>query len=110
MMTAGHLAFHNELRSAVSEARKAAPVRVVQQPPAPAKRRTVVRLWLPLTPIWVLLAPLALIAAPALAIAPQTRGLPPYRTAFAVGWALLSLSGTVIDIDSAEAVVRLRIL
>jgi hypothetical protein len=109
-MTQSRLVFQSELRAAVSEMRAAAPVHVVRQPAAPAKKRTRVRLWLPLTPIWFLLAPLALIAAPALALAKETRGLPPYRTAFAVGAALLGLSGTVIDIDSADAVVRIRIL
>jgi hypothetical protein len=108
-MTPSRLMVRSEMRAAISEARAAAPVQVVRQPPAPARSRTVIRLWLPLTPIWILLAPLALIAAPALAIAKATRGLPPYRTAFAVGATLLSLSGTVIDITTPDAVVRLRI-
>jgi hypothetical protein len=110
-MSDARLFFQSELRSAVSEARAAAPVRVVRSPApaAPAKKRTTVWLWLPLSPIWILLAPLALIAAPALALSPHTRGLPPYKTAFAVGWALLSMSGTVIDITAPDAVVRLRI-
>lgn len=109
-MMDARLSFQSELRSAVSEARAATPVRVVRQPaPAKAKKRAVVRLWLPLTPLWILLAPLALLAAPALALARETRGMPPYRSALAIGAALLSLSGAVIDVDAPDAVVRIRI-
>jgi hypothetical protein len=110
-MSDARLLFHNELRSAVSDARAAAPVRVMRSPaPAtPARKRTVIALWLPLTPVWILLAPLALLAAPALAISRETRGMPPYKTAFMVGAVLLSMSGTVIDITAPDAVVRLRI-
>ena len=110
-MSDARLLFQSDLRSAVSDARQATPVHVVRSPvlAAPARKRTVITLWLPLTPVWILLAPLALIAAPALALSRQTRGLPPYRTAFAIGATMLSMSGTVIDITSQGAVVRLRI-
>ena len=67
------------------------------------------RLWLPLTPLWIVLAPLALIAAPLLTLVPATRTIAPYRAAFAIGGVLLSLSGTVVEIDSASTVLRIRI-
>ena len=76
--------------------------------PRPPKR-TVLWLWLPLTPLWILLAPFALLLAPALKLSRQTRGLPPYRTAFVIGGALIAMSGTVIDIDGRDALVRVRI-
>jgi hypothetical protein len=56
-----------------------------------------------------LLAPFALIAAPILALVPATRAIPPYRAAFAVGSVLLSLSGTVVEVNSAGAVLHIRI-
>jgi hypothetical protein len=98
--------FHSQLRSAVREAGQTGPVRV-RTPARP--RRTVIRLWLPLTPLWIVLAPFALLLAPALRLAPPTRGVPPYRTAFNIGGALIALSGTVIDVDTRDALVRIRI-
>ncbi len=74
------------------------------------KQRLVIRLWLPLTPLWILLAPFAVLAAPILAIVPATRGVPPFRAAFAVGAALLRLSGTVVQVESPAALIRIRIL
>jgi hypothetical protein len=67
------------------------------------------RLWLPLTPLWILLAPFALIAAPLLKLVPATRTIAPYRAAFTVGGVLLSLSGTVVEVNSASAVIYIRI-
>ena len=72
--------------------------------------RVVIRLWLPLTPLWLLLAPFALVAAPALTLTPATRRLSPFRTAWAVGRLLLALSGSLIEVDSPAAVVRIHIL
>jgi hypothetical protein len=107
------------------------------RPPRVSEKRTVVKLWLPLTPLWVLLAPFALLLAPLLMFVPQmlpdrprrravraTFGLPdkprgralraalavhPYRTAFALGAVLFALSGTSVDVDTPDAVVRIRI-
>jgi len=141
-MTGGMAMFQSELRSAVREARAtpgaktrarpapqladAAPrgelTEAFPRPPRTAHKRTVVRLWLPLTPLWVLLAPFALLLAPALCLAPRL--LPdrpraraaraagvvrPYRTAFALGAVLFALSGTVVDVDTPDALVRIRI-
>jgi hypothetical protein len=101
--------FHSELREAVRQARTEP-----QVAPAPAavtqRRRTVVRLWLPLTPLWVVLAPFALLISPLMALIPALRGAPPIRTAITVGAALIALSGTVIDVNSADARVHIRIL
>ena len=110
-MSDARLFFQSELRSAVSEARAAAPVRVVRSPvPAgPARKRTVIALWLPLTPLWILLAPFALLLAPVLALIPATRGAPPFKTALTLGVALIAMSGTSVDVDTRDALVRIRI-
>src|SRR5262249_53147699 len=68
------------------------------------------RLWLPLTPLWIFLAPFALIAAPLLTLVTATRTIAPYRAAFAVGGVLLSLSGTVVEVNSVSTVLYIRIL
>jgi len=72
--------------------------------------RVVIRLWLPLTPLWIILAPFALLVSPALTLAPATRRMPPFRAAWAVGRLLLALSGTLIEVDSPAAVVRIHVL
>jgi hypothetical protein len=109
-MSGGMAMFRFQLRTAVREARRGSVTRRPPRTPARPRRRTVVRLWLPLTPLWILLAPFALLLAPLLALARDTRDLPPYRAAFAVGRALLAMSGTVVDLDSRHALVRIRIL
>lgn len=68
-----------------------------------------VRLWLPLTPLWIILSPFAILFAPLLLLAPQARGLRPFRAVFAIGAALFALSGTVVDVDTPDALVRVRI-
>ena len=131
-MTGGMAMFQSELRSAVRDARdgpgflaaalpaptprQAAPQAGSAGQPAEARprgaapaKRTIVRLWLPLTPLWLVLSPFALLLAPVLAFVPATRGVPPYRAALAMGSALIALSGTTINVDTRDAVVRIRI-
>ena len=79
-------------------------------PPLPARRRVVVRLWLPLSPLWIVLAPFALAFAPLILLAPTCRHLNPYQAAWSVGALLLGLSGTSVDVDTPDALVRIRIL
>lgn len=124
-MSGGMAMFQSELRSAVRDARDApAPQAASNKGPtvsvspagaaSPSRhgagaRRTSIRLWLPLTPLWIIFAPFALLLAPILAFLPATRGVNPFRAAFALGAALLALSGTVIDVDAPDARVRIRI-
>jgi hypothetical protein len=75
----------------------------------PAQRRTVVRLWLPLTPLLVLLAPIPILMIPLLYLAPPLRGMNCAAAVFRLGDALLALSGTDIHVDTADALVRIRI-
>ena len=104
-------AFRAELRQAVRDAAGAQPAPALPPArPATARRgRTVVRLWLPLTPLFVVLAPFALVASPLIALSREGRGMNPYRAAWAIGGVLLALSGTVVDVEAPDAVVRIRI-
>ena len=78
--------------------------------PKPPSRRVVVRLWLPTTALFLLLAPFALLAAPLIyAFTPPRYRTPPFATAFGLGRVLLSLSGTVVHVDTPEALVSIRI-
>jgi hypothetical protein len=100
--------FQSQLRDAVRDARTPDAAAPKPVPVKPANR-TVVRLWLPLTPLWIILSPFAILAAPLLLLAPQTRGVRPFRAVFAIGAALFALSGAVVDVDTPDALVRIRI-
>lgn len=76
---------------------------------AEAQGPTRVSLWLPLTPLFAALSPFAMLLAPLLLLAPPMWRVNPYQTAFNVGWVLLSLSGTEIDVDTHDAKIRIRI-
>jgi hypothetical protein len=112
------------LGAAVAEARAAepqsqrpatplapAPARRIRPmaPPSTGRERVVVRLWLPLTLLFVLLAPFALLLSPLLWLTPEPYRNSPFRTVFALGAVLLSLGGTVVDVDTREARVLVRI-
>jgi len=75
----------------------------------PVRRRTVVRLWLPLTILFLLLAPFAVLLVPLLYLAPRPYNVRPFATVATLGVMLLSLSRTVVDVDTPEALVRIRI-
>ena len=101
-----------EARAARS-ARTVAPAAPVR-PLAPAwperpQRRTVVRLWLPMTAIFLLLSPFAILLSPLIYFAPPPYGYRPFATVLGIGRLLLSLGGTVVDIDTADARVLIKI-
>ena len=77
--------------------------------PTPARRVTRIGLWLPLTPLFWLLSPLAVLLAPLLVLASPLRGLNPYAAVAALGRVLISLGGTVVDVDTHDAHIRIRI-
>ena len=74
-------------------------------PPKPVR----LRLWLPLTPLFWLLSPLALLFAPFVWLATPKRHPNPFAAALAMGGVLVSLGGTVIDIDAPGARLFIRI-
>lgn len=89
----------------VCEAAPVAPAKAPTQPP----RRVVVRLWIPSTPIFLLLAPVALLLIPLLYLAPPLRRINCAAAVFILGDTLLALGGAVIDVDTPEALVRIRL-
>jgi hypothetical protein len=105
---------------AIMEARAADTGRAVQARPAATpvqlrpvqtapRRRTVVRLWFPSTLIFLLLAPFALLLAPLLYLAPPPYGVRPFATVVGFGQVLLSLGGTAVEVDTPDALVRIRL-
>jgi hypothetical protein len=84
------------------------PVRLAAEPQPPQKR-VVIRLWLPLTAIFLLLAPFALVLSPLICFAPRPYGDRPFATVLGVGAVLLSLGGTVVEVDAREALIRIKI-
>lgn len=115
MMYAPRAIRHFSLASLEGRAQQARPVaRPTPRPPVrleptPAPSRTVVRLWLPTTFIFLLLAPFALLLAPLLYLAPRPYNARPLAAVLGVGRVLLSLGGTVVHVDTAEALVSIRI-
>jgi hypothetical protein len=86
--------------------------RQVVRPDARARppRRFVLRLWLPMTPIFLLLAPFAVLLIPLLYLAPPLRRMNCAAAVFMLGAALLALSGTDVDVDTPDALVRIKIV
>jgi hypothetical protein len=72
--------------------------------------RTVVRLWLPLTPLFWLLAPFPLLLAPLGYLVPPKLRPDPFFLVFTLGELLLALGGTDILVDTTDAHVRLKII
>jgi hypothetical protein len=66
-------------------------------------------LWLPLTPLFWLLAPFGLLVAPFVWLAMPRRRGNPIAFALAIGGVLVSLGGTIVDIDARDASVFIRI-
>ena len=95
---------------AAVEARASRTRRVMQAPPGAAAQRLVrVSLWLPLTPLFLLLAPFALALALLGYLVPSRLRPDPVQAALAVGAVLLSLGGTKVLVDAADAKVRIHI-
>jgi hypothetical protein len=72
-------------------------------------RRVSIGLWLPLTPILAILSPIALLLSPFALMWSRRRGVRPVRAVWALGALLMSLSGTLIEVDAPGARVRIRI-
>lgn len=88
-----------------------APAPVPAAWPHPPARRTIVRLWAPLTLLFLLLSPVPLLLAPLAWLAPaRFRPANPYSTVLALGRVLLSLGGTVVHVDTPDCLVSIRIL
>ena len=68
-----------------------------------------ISLWIPSTAIFALLAPFALLLLPFLYLAPRNIMPSPARTVAGLGAVLLSLGGTVVDVDTTDCRVHLRL-
>jgi len=101
--------FRSQLREAVREAHAPPSPVVARVAPPKQVHRTKIRLWLPLSPLWVILSPFPILLAPLLWLAPKTRRIRPFRAVFAMGGVLFALSGTVVDVDTPDALVRIHI-
>jgi len=87
-----------------------AQIRVLEPMAAPPLRRTRIRLWLPLTPLFWILAPFAFLLAPLLLLAPPMWRTNPYVTVAAIGRVLTAMGGTLVDVDTPDARIRIKIL
>jgi hypothetical protein len=77
--------------------------------PYQARRRTKVRVWVPLLPLLVLLSPILLLLAMMGAVVLQAKGLPPGRTLAGICRLLLALPGTRIQVEAPDASVHIFI-
>jgi hypothetical protein len=68
-----------------------------------------VGLWIPTTLLFALLAPLALLVLPFLYLAPRHVIPSPARTIAVLGAVLLSMGGTVVEVDAPDCRIRLRL-
>lgn len=68
-----------------------------------------VSLWIPSTLIFALLAPFAMLLLPFLYLTPRQILESPAKTLAGVGAVLLSLGGTVIDVDCPDCRVHIRL-
>lgn len=68
-----------------------------------------VSLWVPTTVLFALLAPFALLITPFLYLAPRRVVANPALMMAGLGALLLSLGGTVVEVDTPDAHVRLRL-
>jgi hypothetical protein len=68
------------------------------------------RLWIPLTPLLALLSPIVLLASPFARLSRRTRHVPTVRAAWALGGVLMALSGTTVNVETRDAVIRIYIL
>ena len=67
-------------------------------------------LWLPLTAVFLLLSPFAVLLAPVIWLfTPPRYRTRPFATVFGLGRVLLSLGGSVVEVDTREALVNIRI-
>jgi hypothetical protein len=97
-------------RAAPTPAPMLAPMSGWLDPPRRRRPRAVVRLWLPVTALFWILSPFPLLLAPLAWLAPAPyRPANPYAAVFAVGRLLVSLGGTVVDVDTPDALVRIRL-
>jgi hypothetical protein len=98
-----------EREDSAPPARPAQPPVMLYPVPLRPQRRAVVRVWLPATLIFLVLSPFAFLLAPLLYFVPKY-GARPFATVLGVGRVLLSLGGTDVDVQTPDALVRVRLI
>ena len=68
-----------------------------------------IRLWLPLFLLWLLLTPLAILLSPIWVLALLLFGPRAFTTPMVLFDVLTSLSGTLVEVSAADALVFIRI-
>jgi hypothetical protein len=77
---------------------------------AQARRRPVIRLWLPLILIWILAAPFLVLLSPLLLLGLAVAGLEPFGALAALLGVLAALGGTRIEVDAPDALVNIHLI
>ena len=76
----------------------------------PRGERARVRLWLPLSALFVLLSPFALLLALIAFLPASLFGVNSLAVAYRLGVLLMSISGTLVEVEAADASVRIKIV
>ena len=82
-------------------------IAIVQVHPHPGRR---IRLWLPLFLVWLLLVVLGLVLSPLILIACLIARLNPFTAIWSLIRVFVAMSGTDIEVESAEANVLVRVI
>lgn len=77
---------------------------------APAGRRTKVRLWLPLTALLLVLSPFAMLLALLAFVPAAIFGMNSFVVALRLGGVLMAIGGTLVEVQAADADVRIKIV
>lgn len=75
-----------------------------------ARGRRPVRIWLPMVLVWLALAPVALVLSPLILLALAACRLNPFAATAALVRLAASLSGTLVEVDSPDARVHIRLV
>ena len=77
---------------------------------APIHRRKTVRLWLPLTALLLVLSPFAMLLALRAFVPAAIFGMNSFVVALRLGGVLMAIGGTLVEVQAADADVRIKIV
>ncbi|WP_374655900.1 hypothetical protein [Phenylobacterium sp.] len=77
---------------------------------APIHRRKTVRLWLPLTALLLVLSPFAMLLALLAFVPAAIFGMNSFVVALRLGGVLMAIGGTLVEVQAADADVRIKIV
>lgn len=73
-------------------------------------RRTKVRLWLPLTALLLVLSPFAMLLALLAYVPAAIFGMNSFVVALRLGGVLMAIGGTLVEVQAADADLRIKII